>query len=97
MNCFALNEYEYLGSNRTIKKGGSVGLYVLKHLQIKHKKDLDKNIEGIIETKFVEIINNNSKNLIIGIIYRPPSSNFDTFKNTMNEILGKIDRENKHC
>ena len=97
MNCFALNEYECLGSNRTTKRGGGVGLYVSKYLQIKHRKDLGKNIEGIIETKFVEIINNNGKNLIIGIIYRPPSSNFDTFENTMNEILGKIGRENKHC
>ena len=44
MNCFALNEYEYFGSNRTTKRGGGVGLYVSKYLQIKHRKDLDKNI-----------------------------------------------------
>ena len=30
MNCFALNEYEYLGSNRTIKRGGGVGLYGIR-------------------------------------------------------------------
>ena len=32
MNCFALNECEYLGSNRTTKRGGGVGLYVSKYL-----------------------------------------------------------------
>ena len=35
------------------------------------------------------------KNIIIGVIYRPPNNNFDTFKNTINEILEKIDNENE--
>jgi hypothetical protein len=29
------------------------------------------------------------------VIYRPLNNNFDTFKNTINEILEKIDKENK--
>jgi hypothetical protein len=86
MDCFTLNKYEYLGSN-----------YVSKNLEFKNRKYLDKNFDDIIETKFVEVTNNNGKNLIIGVINRPPNSNFDTFKTTMNEILGKIDRENKLC
>ena len=96
-DCFTLNEYEFLGSNRTQKRGGGVGLYVSKHLEFKNRNDLDKNIEDTIETKFVEIINNYGKNIIIGVIYRPPNNNFDVFKNAMNENLEKIDRENKLC
>ena len=66
---------------------------------MEHKSwnDLTKNVEGIIETKFIEIINDNGKNLIVGDIYRPPSGDFLTFKNTMNTILEKIDRKNKIC
>ena len=94
-DCFTLNEYEFLGSNRTQKRGEGVGLYVSKHLEFKNRNDLDKNIEDTIETKFVEIINNYGKNIIIGVIYRPPNNNFDVFKNAMNENLEKIDRENK--
>ena len=26
----------------------------------------------MIETKFIEIVNNNGKNIIVGVIYRPP-------------------------
>ena len=70
IDCFTLNNYEYFGSTRTYKRGGGVGIYVLKPLEYKIRDDLTENIEDIIETKFVEIINNNGKNLIVGVIYR---------------------------
>jgi hypothetical protein len=54
------------------------------------KRGVTKNIEDIIETKFIEIVNNHGKNLIIGVIYRPPNRNFATFESTMNTILEKI-------
>ena len=73
----------YLGSNRPNKKGGGVGFYVYKQLKFKSRNDLTKNLEDIIETKFIEITNNNGKNIIIGVIYRPPNSNFDQFQNTL--------------
>ena len=71
------------------KRGGGVGLYVSKHLEFKIRNDLDKNIEDTIETKFIEIINNYGKNIIIRVIYRPPNNNFNLFKNGMNENLAK--------
>ena len=95
MDCYTLNEHEFFGSNRPNKRGGGVGLYISKQLKFKSRNDLDKNVEDTIETKFIEIINDNGKNIIIGVIYRPPNNNFDTFKNTINEILEKIDKENK--
>ena len=27
----------------------------------------------MIETKYIEIVNNNGKNIIVGVIYRPPN------------------------
>ena len=36
-------------------------------------------------------MNKNGKNIIIGVVYRPPSGNFDS----INEILETVDRENK--
>jgi hypothetical protein len=32
---------------------------------------------------------------LIGVIYRPPNNKIDSFENIMNQILGKIDKENK--
>ena len=95
MDYFALNNYEYFGSNRLNKRGGGVGIYVSNHLESKSRNDLTKNIEDSIETKFIEINNNYGKNIIIGIIYRPPNHKFDQFELTMNNILQVIDRENK--
>ncbi len=71
VDCFALDEYEYLSSNRKQKRGGGVGLYLSKQLEFKNRKDLDKNLDDVIETKFAEIVNNNGKNIIVGVIYRP--------------------------
>ena len=96
-NCFSMNNYEYFGTNRVDKRGGGVGLYVSKQLECKIRNDLTTNIEDIIETKFIEIVNSNGKNIIIGVVYRPPNGNFATFESAMNTILEKIDRENKHC
>jgi hypothetical protein len=40
-------------------------------------------------------MNTNGKNIIVGVVYRPPSDNFDSFKQSINEILETVDRENK--
>ena len=41
---FKLPKYEYIGSNRTNKKGGGVGIYVSKQLQYNICKDLKTDI-----------------------------------------------------
>ena len=43
------------------------------------------------------MINLQKKNIIIGVIYRPPNSNFNLFENEINKILSKTDKENKIC
>ena len=58
-----MNNYEYFGTNRADKRGGGVGLYVSKQLEYKSQNDLTKNIEDIIETKFIVFIGH-----LIGIL-----------------------------
>ena len=70
MDSFSLDDFQYLGTNRLKKKRG-VGFDVLRQLEIKSCNDLTKNLNDIIETKFIEIIKNHGKNIIVGIIYRP--------------------------
>ena len=36
-------------------------------------------------------------NLICGVIYRHPKSNIEAFLNSLNDVLDKINRENKYC
>ena len=47
------------------------------------------------ETIFIEIETPVGKNIIVGVIYRPPNNIIEVFENAMNGILDKIDKENK--
>ncbi len=42
-------------------------------------------------------MHNRRENIIIAVIYRPPSNKIEIFENAMNDLLNKIDRENKIC
>ena len=74
-----------------------VCIYIKEQLNHKNREDLTTNIEDIFESVFIEICTPIGKNIIIGVIYRPPNNKFEIFENAMNELLNKIDRENKIC
>ena len=46
------------------------------------------------ESLFIEIRQPLSKNIIIGVIYRPPDSNVNNFVPNFNSLLAKIGKEN---
>ena len=94
---YKLDTYDFVNVNRTSKCGGGVGIYIKKGIQYKIRRDLNINDENIIESAFIEIINLQKKNIIIGVIYGPPNSNFNLFENEINKILSKTDKENKIC
>ena len=79
-NIFEMPNYNYTGLNRANKKGGGVGIYVAKQLEYKIRKDLNTNIEDTIETIFIEISVPKGKNIIIGVIYRPPNNKIEIFQ-----------------
>ena len=99
INCenFELIDYNYIGLNRINKKGGGVGMYISKQIQYKIRKDLNENIDDSIETIFLEINQTIGKNIIIGVIYRPPNNKIELFENAIDNILSKIGKENKIC
>ena len=96
-NNFGLEGYKYIGVNRSNKKGGGVGIYATEKFNYKLRNDLSTNVDDVIESTFIEIIASTGKNIIVGVIYRPPNNKFDTFEIAMNGILNTIDKENKIC
>ena len=94
---FKLENYDFVNVNRSTKSGGGVGIYVANELKYKIRFDLNISTENVIESVFIEIITAVGKNIIVGVIYRPPNNKFDSFETKMNQILGKIDKENKLC
>ena len=84
---------------RTNRKGGGVSLYIREHVSYTTRIDIDIFNE-IMESKFVEIDKkciSADRNVIIGVIYRPPNSDVVQFTSLINGVLQKIKMENKKC
>ena len=91
-----IENYSFVHKHRT-SPGGGVGLYLSKQLNFKMRLDLCSDRTETMESLFIEICNPNGKNIIVGVIYRPPNMDVNLFLNTFNETLGKISKENKIC
>ena len=61
----------------------------------KLRGDLEVIDIDFAETLFIEICKPRGRNIIVGVIYRPPDRNLDLFLQQFNELMLKISRENK--
>ena len=83
-----------LSLNRT---GEGVSLYIRKNVKYVKRSNLDI-FDDYLESLFVEIDKqsvNCIKNIIIGVLYRPPNTDPDAFIQSLSPLLEKLDNENK--
>ena len=66
---FNLPNYKFIRADRKGKRGGGVAFYIGQNIKYNIRSDI-KFLNA--ETLFIEIDNLNSKNVIIGLVYRPP-------------------------
>ena len=71
--------------------------YLKNDLQFKNRKDLHFSDSNSTESLFIEVIKPQGKNIIVGVVYRPPDQNFNTFVDDFSIIAEKISRKNKLC
>ena len=72
---------------------GGAGLYINKDLKYTLRSDLSKSLYNIGESIFVEVTGNSNK-LIVGCMYRHPSSKISSFnENFLQELLTIIGTE----
>ena len=90
---YNLHNYNVVHLPRDNKTGGGICVFVHNSLMFKVRHDLSVSNENN-ESLFIEIINKNSKNLIVGTTYRPPSGKLKPFKNDFKSVLKKLN--NKH-
>ena len=90
---FNLPNYKLIRADRNGRRGGGVALYISQNLKFKVRTDVKLSHA---ESLFIEIDNSSSKNIVIGLIYRPPDSNIDLFHDELEYFLYKIGNENKH-
>ncbi|KAJ8047577.1 RNA-directed DNA polymerase from mobile element jockey [Holothuria leucospilota] len=89
---YQLNHYNFIHTSRTQGKGGGVGLYVKEGLQFQILQDLSIFHENVFESLFVEISRGNITT-VVGVVYRPPSADINTFLVTMEELFSKIGKK----
>ncbi len=70
--------YALVYNNRNDNRGGGVAMYIKNNIKFKSRPDLDFN-NNIINSKFIEISNINTKNVIVGTVYRAPNSDTDSY------------------
>ena len=100
-NCdlYHLDGYHFTEVHRTCRSGGGVGIYVKNSIPFLNRRDL-KVEDEISESVFIEIdkqIFNRSRNIMIGVIYRPPGGNLQNCMESMNIVLNGLRNENKLC
>ena len=82
-------------TNTDAEKGGTI-LYVNADLNFKPRKDLKIYESKELESTFIEIINSKESNDIVGVIYRHPKMDTNTFiDGKLNHLLNKLIKENK--
>ena len=90
-----MDGYYFVHTHRSGKSGGGVGLYVASNLEYKSRNDLAIEDTAYAESLFVEISRPKVKNVVVGVIYRPPNQNIDEFIIFLNSLTAKISKENK--
>ena len=95
------NYHDFVYDPATTSHGGT-GFFILKSLVYVKRDDLKLKAPntGDFESTFIEIILPNKKNLILGCIYRHPSSNINISQfndRYIEPLLQKITMENKIC
>ena len=84
-------------TNRQNKGDGSVCLYIDENIAYSLRNDLHQiKHPEYTESLFIEIERNRSKNIVVGIVYRPPDQDMNKFNKFADSLLRKITKnENK--
>ena len=89
---YNLPNYTMVRSDRQGRKGGGVAFYIAEHLNFRIRDDIKFEQAEVL---FIEINNLDQKNIIIGLIYRAPSTQFELFYTDFEHCLSRIADENK--
>ena len=96
-NRIILPNNKYEGIPRNNKKGGGVGFLIQTDILYRTRNDLISDVKTLAcEQCYIEIKNDTEK-VIIGTMYRPPSTNISEFINTFDTQIGKINNKGYEC
>jgi exonuclease III len=92
---YHLPNYTVIEQVRTTgKRGGGILMYVSNIYSYINRTGFSTSSPHA-ETLFIELSFPKSKNIILGIIYRPPNGKYGVFKNNLKSIINKTNQEKK--
>ena len=95
-NIYSIPGFHLETNCRVGRVGGGVALYVSTDLQYCIRQELTHSTASF-ESIFIEIKNSNCKNIIVGVIYKPPSASFNDSMTTCQQFLDLVASENRLC
>ena len=78
LNNLNLNNYSFEFTPTETCSGGTL-LYIANHLSYKCHNDLNIYKKNELESTFIEIVNPKKSNIVVGVIYRHPSTDLTDF------------------
>ena len=96
---YSLNGYHFIGKHRVNRGGGGVAVCLKDHMAFSERNDISI-FDDELESVFIKIDKSQlytDKNVIVGIIYRPPNRDINTFNDKLGRIVDQIKSENKLC
>ena len=94
---YCLNGYHFIGKHRVNRGGGVVAVCLKDHMAFSERNDISI-FDDELESVFIEIDKSQlytDKNVIVGVIYRPPNRDINTFNDKLGRIMDQIKSENK--
>ena len=98
MDLFCLDGYTHFDQTILNKRGGSISIFVIEHLQVHERKDLNLN-HDIYESLFIEVENvlkTNGQNVVVGVVYRPPNTSVTYFNDYIKDTMEKLTNKEKN-
>lgn len=95
-NIFSLTGYTFIQSARLSGRGGGVAFFIDDQFTFRILDKINFDIVGV-ESLFIEIESKSCKNMIIGVVYRKPSSSAIDFINRFENIVHSISMNHKTC
>ena len=96
---YSLNGYHFIGKHRVNRGGGGVAVCLKDHMAFSERNDISI-FDDELESVFIEIDKSQwytDKFVIVGVIYRPPNRDINTFNDKLGRIMDQIKSENKLC
>ena len=96
-DCYGIDGYIPEHNCRPIRTGGGVSIYIKENIEYTPRKDLFQNNKKI-ECVFIELDKEQfgkDKNIVVGVIYRPPDTDIKEFNKLISEVLSCLHTERK--